>query len=189
MILLKVLALKQTIKKQTHKNIFVKEIEHLMNSANSVKTINFYLNYKKKNSFLNLNNKIKLTRQNLINYIIKINLTPTNTFLNVTDVKGNLKLALSAGNLNIKNKQKTKQPNTLIQMLKILFLKSKFLTNKTITLQFKNIKPYHESIIINLLKEKIFIKSLKSYNLYPHNGCRPKKLKRFKKRTKRVTLN
>ena len=39
-------------------------------------------------------------KQNLINYIIKINSTKTNTFLNITDNKGNLKLSFSSGKLS-----------------------------------------------------------------------------------------
>lgn len=128
----------------------------------------------------------QIFKQNLINYIIKFNVTLTNTFINVTDIKGNSKLSLSAGKLNLTKKQKIVQPNVLIQMLKTLFLKAKFLQNKTVGLQFHNTKTYHELLIINNIKNKIFIKSLRSYNLYPHNGCRPKKIKRFKRRTKRL---
>ena len=127
-------------------------------------------------------------KQNLINFIIKINATKTNTFLNITDNKGNLELSFSSGKLGLKKRQKTSQPNALIQLLKKVFLKAKFLNNKTVGLQFRNIKPFHELLILKMLKDKIFIKSLRSYNLYPHNGCRPKKLKRFKQRTKRLSL-
>ena len=132
--------------------------------------------------------KKNMLKQNLINFVIKINATKTNTFLNITDNKGNLKLSFSSGMLGLKKRQKTSHPNALIQLLKKVFLKAKFLKNKTIGLQFKNIKPFHELLILKMLKDKIFIKSLRSYNLYPHNGCRPKKMKRFKQRTKRLSM-
>jgi ribosomal protein S11 len=127
-------------------------------------------------------------KQNLNNYIIKINATKTNTFLNITDSKGNLKLSFSAGKLGLKKRQKIAQPNALIQLLKKVFLRAKFLENKTIGLQFRSIKPSHELLVLNMLKNIVFITSIRSYNLYPHNGCRPKKLKRFKRRTKRLSL-
>ena len=133
-------------------------------------------------------NQKKIFKQNLINYIIKINSTKTNTFLNITDNRGNLKLSFSSGLLGLKKRQKVMQPNAYIQLLKKVFLNAKFLKNKTVSLQFKNIKPFHELFILKMLKDKIFVKTLRSYNLYPHNGCRPKKIKRFKRRTKRLSL-
>ena len=133
-------------------------------------------------------NQKNIIKQNLINYIIKVNSTKTNTFLNITDNKGNLKLSFSSGLLGLKKRQKTTQPNAFIQLFKKVFLKAKFLKNKTISLQFKNVKPFHELLILKMLKNKIFIKTVRSYNLYPHNGCRPKKIKRFKRKTKRMSL-
>lgn len=120
-------------------------------------------------------------RQNLIVYIININLTSTNTLVSITDIKGNVKIFYSSGQVNLKGKQKTKQPAALINILKLLMVKVKFIKNKPLALHFKNTKPHYESFIIKMLKKKYFIKTIRSYNLQPHNGCRPKKIKRFKK--------
>ena len=126
--------------------------------------LQFFENYKKSllNS-INLNDYALLKRadtknnptlkQNLINFIIKFNITLTNTFVSVTDTKGNLKLSISAGKLSLKRRQKVTQPNALIQILKSLFLKAKFLHNQTVELQFKNTKTYHELLILNNLKK------------------------------------
>lgn len=123
-------------------------------------------------------------KKNLLHYIINIITTNTNTFINVTNVKGDPIIDLKAGSLNLRKRQKKTQPFALIKILKLLLLKSPFLHNKIVSIHFKNVKLYYESMIIQMLKEVLFIKSIKSYNLSPHNGCRPKKLKRFKKRTK-----
>ena len=174
--------------------IFIKSLK--IKNLNNTERLLFYkkqikqLNKKYSNKIKNKNtiSKKSFFKHNLLNYIIKITLTKTNIFLNITDIKGNLKVFLSSGSLNLKGRQKTTQPNSIILLLKKLFLNAKFLKNKTIGLQFKNIKPYHELMILNILKNKIFIKYLRSYNCYPHNGCRPKKIKRFKRRTKRLTI-
>ena len=121
-------------------------------------------------------------KQNLIVYVININLTNTNTLVSVTDIKGNVKIFYSSGQVNLKGKQKTKQPAALINILKLLIVKAKFIQNKPLALHFKNTKPYYESFIIRMLKKKFFIKTIRSYNLQPHNGCRPKKIKRFKRK-------
>ncbi len=140
---------------------------------------------KSKNSF---NSKNKLIKENLISYVINVNLSPTNTLVNVTDINGNPKITFSAGLVNLTKSQKKAQPMALINIFKALLLNARFLTNKPVALHFKNTKSFYESLIIKALKDKLFIKSVQSYNLSPHNGCRPKKLKRVKRRTKRMVL-
>lgn len=120
------------------------------------------------------------TTSKLISYIIIIKMSLTNTLVSLVDINGNLLISLSAGQLNFKGKQKKKQPAVLIALLKELLSKASFVGNKPIAIHFKNTKFYHESIVISMLSEKFFIQFIKSYNLLPHNGCRPKKIKRLK---------
>ena len=126
--------------------------------------------------------------QNLINYVINIVLSQTNTLVNITDIYGNVKLSFSAGSIQLTKTQKKAQPLALIKIFKLILSKAKFLNKKTIALHFKNTNYYHESTIIKLLKTKLFIKSVQNLSLIPHNGCRPKKLRRIKRRTKRMVL-
>jgi ribosomal protein S11 len=118
--------------------------------------------------------------QEIIQYIFHINSTYTNTFVNVSDAKGNVKISFSAGSFDLKKKQKTKQPLAILTILKQLFSHFK---NSVIAIHFKNIAVNHERFVIKLLKQKFFIKTMRSFNLHPHNGCRPKKLKRLKNRS------
>jgi ribosomal protein S11 len=138
------------------------------------------------------NKTFKLQRnkinQSLVMYVINVVLSPTNTYVNVVDLKGNVLISISAGSLNLTKFQKKTQPMALLSVFKVLFLKAKFLVNKPVALHFKNVKRFHESFFINALKTKLYIKSFQSYNLVPHNGCRPKKLKKIKVRTKRLVL-
>ena len=97
-------------------------------------------------------------------------------------------ISISAGSLNLTKFQKKTQPMALLSIFKVLLLKAKFLKNRPIALHFKNVKRFHESFFINILKTKLFIQSFQSYNLVPHNGCRPKKIKKIKIRTKRLVL-
>ena len=123
----------------------------------------------------------KKFRQNLIAYIVTINLTNTNTIISVTDIKGNVKMFYSSGQVNLKGKQKTKQPAALINILKHLIAKAKFIKQEPVALHFRNTKSHYESFIVKMLKNRFFLKTIRSYNLQPHNGCRPKKIKRFKR--------
>lgn len=143
------------------------------------------LKIKKNNKF---SFKHKKPKQNLIMSIINVVVSPTNTFVNVVDLKGKVLISISAGSLNLTKFQKKTQPMALLSIFKILLLKAKFLQNSPVALHFKNVKRFHESFFINLLKKKLFIQSFQSYNLTPHNGCRPKKIKKIKIRTKRMVL-
>ena len=134
------------------------------------------------------NTNFKFTKANLINYIININLTPTNTLVNITDASGHPKMAFSSGSVGLAKHQKKMQPMALIHIFRALLTKSKFLRDKPVALHFKNTKAYFEFLLVKALKGHLYIKSIQSYNLSPHNGCRPKKLKRFKRRTKRLVL-
>ena len=128
-----------------------------------------------------LNKKVSNTsyKQNLVRYIVHINLTSTNTLVSVTDIKGNVRLFYSSGQVNLKGKQKTKQPAALINILKRILVKAKFMQGEPLAIHFKNTRSHYERFIVKMLKTKFFIKTIRSYNMQPHNGCRPKKIKRF----------
>lgn len=164
---------------------------YLLKLIQVVKYLNKFKNTKSFNNlmfFKNQSPKIKPFKQNMISYIINIILTPTNTVVNITDINGNVIISVSAGLIKLTKFQKKSQPTALLNIFKILLSKSKFLKNKAVALHFKNVKRFHELFFITALKNKIFIKSFQSYNLIPHNGCRPKKIKRIKRRTKRLVL-
>lgn len=136
---------------------------------------------------LQFNNNITNVLENSINYILNIHFSNSNTLVNLSNIKGRSSIFLSSGSINLKKKQKRKQPAAIINLIKNLIFNNSFLHNKTIALHFRNVKPYYESLLANILKKFSFLKVFKSLNLHPHNGCRPKKIKKFKRRTKRRT--
>ena len=165
----------------TDKHIYLFKLKKIIKHLKNNKSFNNFKFFKNKL-------KIKPFKQNMVSYIINIILTPTNTVVNITDIKGNVLISISAGLIKLTKFQKRSQPTALLNIFKILLSKSKFLKNKAVALHFKNVKRFHELFFIAALKNKIFIKSFQSYNLIPHNGCRPKKIKRIKRRTKRLVL-
>lgn len=131
------------------------------------------------------NKKKLINKENLIKYIINVHLSLTNSYVSVTDVKGAVIISLSGGAVGLQKRQKKIQPIALITIFKELFLKTRFLKGQCVAIHFKNVRPHFEKLIIKTLKSKVLISVIRSYNLHPHNGCRPKKLKRFKHRTKK----
>ncbi len=142
----------------------------------------------KTNYFISYLYTFFFNRQKLISYIINIDLSLTNTFINVNTIKGSPKSFFSAGMFNFKKTQKITQPKAIITILKALLLKFKIYKIKPVALHFNNLFFKQQSYILKRLKQKVFIKLIMSYNYYPHNGCRLKKKKRIKIRTRAKKL-
>ena len=171
----------QILRKIKHKKA-VKRLKEVFAAAQLLQSLKVSQMHESKMSLsCNYDKKSLITpyKQNLVSYIVHINLTSTNTLVSVTDIKGNVKLFYSSGQVNLKGKQKTKQPAALINILKRLLLKAKFMQNEPLAIHFKNTRSHYEAFIVRMLKTKFFIKTIRSYNMQPHNGCRPKKIKRF----------
>ena len=176
--------------KQVHIFKLLNTIKFLRNTDSYQKPLNNTSQVNSSSNYLLNKNRCgkRLVNQNAIKYIINVVLSSTNTIVNVTDIKGNVIISMSAGSVNLRKFQKKSQPLALIHIFKALLLKAKFLQNKTVALHFKNVKRFNEFFFLRALKKKLFIKSFQSNNLLPHNGCRPKKIKRIKRRTKRLVL-
>jgi ribosomal protein S11 len=123
--------------------------------------------------------------KNLIKYVISINLLEKNTFFNVTDIKGNLKFFRSAGSVELKGKRKIKQPLALNNLINSLKNEVKFLGNSPIAMHLTNVNFFFFKYIISKLEKFFFITFIRVFDAKPHNGCRPKKIKRGKKRRKK----
>ncbi len=122
--------------------------------------------------------------QKLVSYVININLSATNTLINVNNIKGIPRYFYSAGMFNLQKKQKIRQPKAIIIILRALLLKSKIFKTKPVAVHFNNLFFNYQSYIFKKLKRKIFTKVIMSYIFDSHNGCRLKKEKRIKMRTR-----
>lgn len=135
-----------------------------------------------------LNNLIKIFFNNCkkkyistLLYVVTIKFSSTNTLIYFSDIKGNIKKIYSAGSVNLQGKQKIKRYVSFINILKQILIETKSIYKVPITLNLKNItKNYSIKQIIKLLKNNFTIISIISFNSKPHNGCRPKKLRRLK---------
>jgi ribosomal protein S11 len=168
--LTKYLKLNTYIKKKNTKVLFLKQIDE----KNQIKR--FSLTY---------NHRFSSESKNLIKYIISINLLEKNTFLNVTDIKGNLRFFRSAGFVELNGKQKIKQPLALNNLINSLKSEASFLYNEPIALHLTNVNFFSYKYVVSKLKKKIFITFIRVFDSKPYNGCRLRKIKRGKKRRKK----
>lgn len=121
---------------------------------------------------------------NTVMYIIDITFLKTNTILNVMDFDGTLQHFYSAGNVGFKGKSKKTRLIVFKQFYKILVNELKFLRKVPVALHLKNVGS-NKFWILKVLKRKFYIKVVRTFNVYPHNGCRKPKARRKKTRTKR----
>ena len=117
-------------------------------------------------------------------YIIHFSFLFNNIRLHITNAFGKLKFAASSGLVGFSGKQKKNKHLIFKNFITLLKQQQQFLKNKPIALHFKNIR-YHKYYIINSLKEYFFITGIQNFNSYPYNGCRKKKKRRKRVRSKK----
>lgn len=169
------------------------QIVHLKNLIVKIKTqICNFKELKKRKKFKTLRfllsknlqkSSPKFKSEILINYILGISIYRTNIILYLSDVKGTIIFFITSGFLNIKKKQKKKKITVLIRLIKFMLLKVKFVhKNDLIALHLKNFNERLGSFISIFLSKYYNIELIKINTSEPHNGCRPRKLKRKKRR-------
>lgn len=153
-------------------NFFKKKLIHKINVLKN--------NNKKLYCIPKTKNKID---ENSIKNIIGITLSNSNTNLYFSDIKGKIKFFLSSGGLGLNGKQKVKKPVVLVKLLRYILSKLSLLNNHPTALHLKNFTKFYASLVTTLLSKYVLIELIRVYNNKPHNGCRPKKIKRKKRGT------
>jgi len=159
-----------------------KEITYTTSLLN---TVSFLKELKKNNNYQSftfnkfLHDKSLIQEDFMVMYIINISFLKTNTIINISDIKGNIKLFYTAGNVSLSGKQKKRRKIVLLRLINLIFKKASFIGKKPVALHLNNVISY-KTLIINKLKQAYFIKIIKSYNQIPYNGCRKKKFRRKK---------
>lgn len=165
------------------KKQYLQKLTHKINLINNLQEKNYQsLNFNIFN--FSLNNL--LNEDFLITYIIDITFSRSNSFLTVMDFAGNVQFFHSSGALGYPGKAKRKSRYVVIKdFYKILSSKLAFLNDQPLALNIKNAGS-SQHLALKLLHKKFFIRVVNIFSLDPHNGCRQKKVKRKKIRTKRI---
>lgn len=175
--LLQVLYLKSLLKKLKEQMFFFKK----MKKNKIIKNLRFNL-LKKNQQFLNFKSN------NLIKYIMGISIYATNLVIYLSDIKGKIKFFCTAGSLGLNKKEKKKKVAVLIKLVKAMIFKIKFVSkNDLIALHLRNFNEKLGTFILSFLIKYYNIETIKINNNQPHNGCRPRKLKR--KRRRKLNFN
>lgn len=157
-------------------NKSVKKILHSF--LNSISTLENILVKLYQSCFYLMFSSFFLKQNFLVFYNIYFNFLPSNTNLQVSDSIGNSKLFYYSGLLDLKGKQKIVRKLVLNRLFSLLsLLKTKIIKNYPVALHLKNVGSY-KFLIIKKLKQKFFVRIIKTFDLKAYNGCRKKKEKR-----------
>jgi len=117
------------------------------------------------------------SRKDLETGRVYIRASYNNTFVSVTDLKGELIAWSSAGSLGFKGPKKA-TPFAASKVVSVLMEKTKKLGLKTVEVYVKGIGGGRETAIRSLANNFIDIILIKDITPMPHNGPRPKKVRR-----------
>lgn len=137
----------------------------------------------KQSKCLSLTNNLNLKENQIVKYIIDITFSKTNTLLHIMSFSGKLIYFYSAGQFKFKGKNKRSLRLIIKEFYKLLVTRLKFLKGQPVVLNLKNLDS-SQVWIVKLFKKKFFITAVNTFKNIPYNGCRKKKVRRKKFRTK-----
>lgn len=145
----------------------------LVNSSNP------YLGFLKNKIYKNML-KLDNAKNFILIFIVKVNYLKSNVMVNVSNSFGKVLFKTSSGILGFKNKIKIKKIalNTIIKKIKF---KTKNMKESLFSIHFLGGKS-NKKQMLNKFKKFLTIKLVKNLNLIPFNGCKPKKIKRKKRK-------
>lgn len=123
-----------------------------------------------------------LNTLNLIKYVLGISFLKRNITIYIGDANGRLNYNCSAGLIKLSKKQKIKIPLVLMRLTKIVAAKLPNVADSTTALHLNNVPKSLQLFFEPVFKTQFFIIQLNNFRVFPHNGCRPKKLKRKKRK-------
>lgn len=108
---------------------------------------------------------------------IYINSTYNNTIITLTDLNGNVLTGVSAGNVGFKGTKKS-TPFAASKVAEALADRAKKIGVIKVWVIIKGIGSGRESALRSLAGRGLELLSIKDATPVPHNGCRPKKIRR-----------
>jgi ribosomal protein S11 len=142
----------------------------------------FSENFKNTKTLIKTNFFYNLNKLDLIRYIIGVKFLKKNTVAYITDIHGKLKHCISGGYIKLNKKQKTRVPLILIKLTKSILLKLPSLRKIPVAIHLTNTTKPIQLFFESVFKIQFFVAQLVLFKTFPHNGCRPKKLKRKKRK-------
>lgn len=135
-------------------------------------------NYKKV-GLRSFNTSINSYNAPFVTYILEISFLKKNTLFHLSDYSGNIKFFYSAGSVKLTGKGKTWRAPILRRFYKLLISKLKFVRKVPLAIHLKNVNS-NLYWFIKKLKKKFLITIIYDLKKYPYNGCRNKKVRRKK---------
>lgn len=173
-------------------NRFFKKIhlkkQYLKKMQNKVRLLNELKETNLKKVGSSFSKKAMKTSKNIfVVYIIEIFFSKKNTLFHISDCSGNVKFSYSGGSFQEKGKSKTFRLVMLKKFYRMLISKLKFVKKVPVAIHFKN-ADFNKFWFLKKLRKKLFVTVVKNFNNYPYNGCRKKKMRRKKFKSKSLNI-
>jgi ribosomal protein S11 len=164
----------QTLKNKIEKITILKNQEF---RYVNVRLLNKTFKHSKVEDSSNLPVEIKMDENNIVVYVLDITVTRSNSYLNIFDSAGRLKLSVSSGNLlDLSSKKRKTVKLFLLKALLKRIAKQKYLKGKPVAVHFKSKDSIPPTFLRKLTKKRL-VKSITFFNKAPFNGCRKKKVR------------
>ena len=125
---------------------------------------------------------VELKKQKPLNHesqcIVSVNSSVNNTILTLTDLKGRVVLVRSCGCLGFKGKKKRTTKFAIKSTIFAIITKIKELKWYKVILSLKGFSKGRYYIYESFQKSELTVTLISENTSIPHNGCRPKKLRR-----------
>lgn len=121
--------------------------------------------------------KKKKINQNISKVRMYIQASFNNTIVSITDEYGNLLASASAGSVGFKGARKSTLYAAQVTTQKVLD-KVKIYPIKNIDVVVSGVGPGRDSAVRSLIGSGYILGTIKDKTPLPHNGCRPKKIRR-----------
>ena len=131
-----------------------------------------------------LTSKMKNYKKIRIDNCIICNLNYSNFKIHVTDADGNMEYSVNSGLLQFRGSQKTSR-HAILAIVNRLVSKKHYYLGRNMAIHIKGFVRKYNKLITSKVKNNFTVKLIRYYNLHPHNGCRPKKIRRLKTRTRK----
>jgi len=110
--------------------------------------------------------------------IVIVNSSFNNTIITLTDKNGNVIIWGSGGTVGFKGSRKS-TPFAAQQVAEMIIRKMSEIGLRTVEIRAKGPGPGRESAIRAIQASGVEVKAIKDVSSHPHNGCRPKKKKKY----------
>ena len=170
--------------KRKYQKVLLEELKVLEELKDlDYRKVGTYITNLNRNQTTPVDSTIQTKKTRFVYFIISIKFSAVNTFFHFSDSSGRIIKFYSAGNVGFSGKAKRRRRLVLDEIIKLFFSQFLSIHSYPVALHLTNVRGF-KRYIIRLLKTRLIIRVLRIFDTIAFNGCRKRKVRRKKIRTK-----